>query len=177
MRGPMVLLAAGCALIGLAPALLTPVLDSAIAAWRLEAESASLSIGTLAPLGSVGALAVALVAAAALLLGALATRGRMAPRLGTWDCGYARPTREMQYTASSFAQMLVAIFGWVLRPLSPELLEYDDGRAACVINVGTPSRQSIRPIYASESSSDLFPRLREHLHEALPLLKGQFIVV
>jgi len=25
---------------------------------------------------------------------------------GTWDCGYARPTPRMQYTASSFAQPL-----------------------------------------------------------------------
>jgi hypothetical protein len=35
---------------------------------------------------------------------------------GTWDCGYARPTSRMQYTASSFAQMITAMFGWVLRP-------------------------------------------------------------
>lgn len=67
--------------------------------------------------------------------------------------------------------------GWILRPLSPDLLEYDDGHSACVINVGTPTRQAVRPIYASESSSDLFPRLREHLREALPLLKGHYVVV
>ncbi|HSP96706.1 MAG TPA: proton-conducting transporter membrane subunit [Candidatus Dormibacteraeota bacterium] len=116
MRGPMVILAACCALIGLAPWLVTPILDQAIATWRLEAESGSLSIATLAPLGAVSALAVSLVAGAALLMGALAPRARMAARVGTWDCGYARPTSRMQYTASSFAQMIVAIFGWALRP-------------------------------------------------------------
>lgn len=67
--------------------------------------------------------------------------------------------------------------GWVLRPLSPEILEYDDGRAACLINVGAPSRNFVRPIYASESASDLFPRLREHLREAVPLLKGSYVVI
>jgi hypothetical protein len=67
--------------------------------------------------------------------------------------------------------------GWVLRPLSPELLEYDDGRAACLINVGTPTRHAVRPIYASESASELFPRLREHLRQAVPLLKGHYVVV
>ena len=34
----------------------------------------------------------------------------------TWGCGYLAPTPRMQYTSSSFAQMLVGMFGWVLRP-------------------------------------------------------------
>ena len=34
----------------------------------------------------------------------------------TWGCGYAAPTARMQYTSSSFAQMLVGLFGWALRP-------------------------------------------------------------
>jgi hypothetical protein len=37
--------------------------------------------------------------------------------------------------------------GWVLRPLSPDLLEYARGGAACLINVGHPTRQHVRPIY------------------------------
>ena len=67
--------------------------------------------------------------------------------------------------------------GWTLRPLSPDLLEYVDGRAACLINIGSPTRQAVRPIYASESASDLFPHLREHVHLALPYLKGHYVVV
>jgi hypothetical protein len=67
--------------------------------------------------------------------------------------------------------------GWVLRPLSTDLLEYVDGRAACLINIGSPTRQAVRPIYASESASELFPHLREHLHMALPYLKGNYVVV
>jgi hypothetical protein len=67
--------------------------------------------------------------------------------------------------------------GWMLRPLNPDLLEYVDGRAACLINVGSPTRHAVRPIYATESSSDLFPNLREHLDMALPYLKGHYVVV
>ena len=67
--------------------------------------------------------------------------------------------------------------GWMLCPLGPDLLEYVAGRAACLINVGSPTRQAVRPIYASESASDLFPHLSEHLHMALPYLKGNYVVV
>jgi hypothetical protein len=67
--------------------------------------------------------------------------------------------------------------GWVLRRVGPDLLEYDDGHASCLINIGSATRQAVRPIYASESASDLFPRLREHVREALPFLKGSYVVV
>ena len=67
--------------------------------------------------------------------------------------------------------------GWSVRPLSPDLLEYMDGRAACLVNIGSPTRAAVRPIYASESISELFPHLREHLRLALPYLKGSYVVV
>jgi hypothetical protein len=56
--------------------------------------------------------------AALLVLGrARLRRGRPAPPLAeTWGCGYAFPSARMQYTGSSFAQILVQGFGWVLRP-------------------------------------------------------------
>ena len=41
-------------------------------------------------------------------------RGREETATGTWDCGYARPTARMQYTASSFAQPLTDLFRLVL---------------------------------------------------------------
>jgi len=37
-------------------------------------------------------------------------------RVVTWDGGYARPTARMQYSASSFAQSIVRLFAWVLKP-------------------------------------------------------------
>jgi hypothetical protein len=67
--------------------------------------------------------------------------------------------------------------GWALRPINADLLEYACGEAICLINVGHPTRHRVRPIYASESLSDLFPDLRENVSLALPYLKGDFVVV
>ena len=67
--------------------------------------------------------------------------------------------------------------GWVVRPISPNLLEYRDGPDPCLINVGEMLTNRARPIYASESLSELFPDLREHLLAALPFLKGSYILV
>lgn len=67
--------------------------------------------------------------------------------------------------------------GWMLRRVSPDLLEYVDGPATCLINIGSPTRQAVRPIYASESISELFPHLNEHVRLALPYLKGNYVVV
>lgn len=39
-----------------------------------------------------------------------------APQSVTWGCGYLRPTPRMQYSASSFAEMLVGLFSGILRP-------------------------------------------------------------
>lgn len=36
----------------------------------------------------------------------------------TWGCGYQRPLPRMQYSASSFAEMLTSLFAFVLRPQS-----------------------------------------------------------
>src|SRR5262249_50867980 len=38
----------------------------------------------------------------------------------TWDCGYAAGAARIQYTASSFADSLLRLFAWVLRPLVRE---------------------------------------------------------
>lgn len=115
----MGVLAAGCALIGLAPVLVGPILDAAISNWMSGPGPAALRVGALVPLGTVSAVSVSLVALIALLAALMArgTRRSLAlPRPGTWDCGYALPTSRMQYSASSFAQMVVGLFHWVLRP-------------------------------------------------------------
>lgn len=67
--------------------------------------------------------------------------------------------------------------GWAVRFVAPDLLEYSEGQAACLINVGGKPSQPERCIYASESSSELFPLLREHLLSAAPHLKGRYVVV
>lgn len=114
MRVPMLVIAAACAGIGLAPALLWPALARACAAWN-PAWS-----GRPAPaaLGELGACACALAAAAILAAGCLRARTTsVGPRRTvTWDCGYASPGPRLQYTAGSFAGTLTSWFAWALRP-------------------------------------------------------------
>jgi hydrogenase-4 component B len=120
MLGPMGVLGAGCLLIGLAPLLVAPALERAIWAWAPAVEEAGPRLVALAPLGRLTA--TGLLLAGVLVLGGVASRVYLrrpaAEGVPTWGCGYAAPTRRMQYTSSSFAQMLVGMFGWVLRPRS-----------------------------------------------------------
>ncbi len=67
--------------------------------------------------------------------------------------------------------------GWVVSSLNTDTLEYVRGNASCLVNIGHASERMVRPIYASESRSELFPTLCEDLRLALPYLRGQFVVV
>ena len=67
--------------------------------------------------------------------------------------------------------------GWAARLIGLELIEYCCGSAACLVNVGYSSAQRARQIYATESISELFPDLREHLRSAAPLFEGRYVVV
>ena len=72
---------------------------------------------------------------------------------------------------------LVCDDGWTVRLVSPEMLEYSEGEASCIVNVGFVADEQLRRIYASESSSEFFPRLREHLLAAAAHLSGRYEVV
>lgn len=116
MIGPMMVLAGGCALIGVVPVLAAPLLDRMAAEWVGQAIG-ELTIAAAAPLQAIsivaGIVAVLLLSGTGFLL----MRGiRRAPSGLTWDCGYAAPSSRMQYTSSSFAEMLVKLFGWALQP-------------------------------------------------------------
>jgi hydrogenase-4 component B len=127
MLGPLGVLAGLCALVGLLPWLIAPILDRAVSSWAGELAGAG-RLAALAPLtwvSLVGALLVVGLLAGALLVRrnlrhpALASAGpiRTGPiQIGTWDCGYVAPGPTMQYSSSSFAQTLVGLFSWALRP-------------------------------------------------------------
>jgi len=119
MLGPMVVLAAACALLGLAPSLVAPALDRVTSVWLGGAGTAP-SLATLVPFGWVSGLGLALVAAIGLLLVAVRPAWRRAraerPGLPTWDCGYATASPRLQYTGSSFAEPVTSRFAWALRP-------------------------------------------------------------
>ncbi len=114
MRGPMLVLAGACVVLGLAPVLFWPVLAGVTATWRPVWSDPSAP----APLMVLGSMHLVLAVAAVLATWWL---WRRVHRLGlvrslTWDCGYARPTARMQYTAGSFAATITEWFAWILRP-------------------------------------------------------------
>ena len=117
---PMAALAALCLAIGLAPGAVAPILEKTIAAWRHTgpASFAAADLAALIPLGTLGFMALGILGATILiaLFVEAGTRRSATPRAGTWDCGYARPQSRMQYTASSFADSLVGLFRWALKP-------------------------------------------------------------
>jgi len=118
MLGPMGVLVACCFLIGLAPLLIAPILQEGVSAWAPNLKDAGPRLATLAPLEWITSMGLLLNLA--VLLGGVVLwmrLGRGVVEEGvTWGCGYVAPTPRMQYTSSSFAQMLVGMFGWVLRP-------------------------------------------------------------
>lgn len=118
MVGPMLVLVACCFVIGLAPVLVVPILTKAVHAWAGEASESAAYLATYTPLGwisVIGMLLLAGVTVAGALLRAM-LRPDVVKTDQTWSCGYVAPTSRMQYTSSSFAQMLVTLFAWALRP-------------------------------------------------------------
>ncbi|MBI5772344.1 MAG: NADH-quinone oxidoreductase subunit H, partial [Verrucomicrobia bacterium] len=114
MRAPMLVLAAACVAIGLAPALFWPAVARASADWRPVWTSGEVP-APLVTLGSVHLALAGLGILAAVLLWRRVQRNGLS-RAVTWDCGYAAPTPRMQYTAGSFAGIITEWFAWILRP-------------------------------------------------------------
>jgi hydrogenase-4 component B len=120
---PMAILAAGCALIGLLPWAIIRPLQAVICQWNPELLPA---LEMLAPLALVTKLSLGFagILLATFLLYKRSSSRRDDRASGTWDCGYSQPITRVQYTASSFAGTLVALFRGVLcvRSHEPEIL-------------------------------------------------------
>jgi hypothetical protein len=114
MAMPLILLAALCVAIGVFPMIVRPLLEPAIGAWAGGPANLSAWIPWNWQLWAVIVLAAG--SAAVLVWLALLSKTRAAPRPGTWDCGYARPTARMQYTATSMGQFVVDMLAWALWP-------------------------------------------------------------
>ncbi|HET9795747.1 MAG TPA: proton-conducting transporter membrane subunit [Thermoanaerobaculia bacterium] len=109
MRAPMLLGALLCIAIGLWPAgAIRIVAPAAMFLGRMS--GAIPNAGSLSAITRVGAVLLALVVLLGLLRLAL-LRGREFSQAATWGCGYAAPTTRMQYTAASFAQPILPLFG------------------------------------------------------------------
>ncbi|HTX72963.1 MAG TPA: proton-conducting transporter membrane subunit [Rectinemataceae bacterium] len=141
MIGPMLALGLLCLFIGLAPATLAPPLERAVQSWSSAsiipdatgtgpaAAPAARPMAALAParaprpglldlipLRQIGYASAVLALLIGLSLAAGRFLSRRAPRVPTWDCGYAAPTARMQYSASSLAHTIVRMFSWILKP-------------------------------------------------------------
>jgi formate hydrogenlyase subunit 3/multisubunit Na+/H+ antiporter MnhD subunit len=118
MRLPMLILAAGCVLIGLFAPVAVRSLEMVLKGiTKLQPVVVTESLATAtSPLTWIMMGAVAFLALLTALV--LLRRGLLARRRAetdvTWGCGYAQPTSRMQYTASSFAQPLTDLFGPLL---------------------------------------------------------------
>jgi len=139
MLAPMAILAALCLGLGLGSVLLLPLLDHVVTVVAPEASGLIvLGIGPdLAIQSWMLALLLVLGAGAFLWLGK--SREAAQSRPPTWDCGYARPTARMQYTASSFSDGWAALVPGFrermrrIRSLFPRPLTY---RSECQDMVG-----------------------------------------
>lgn len=110
MTVPLAVLAILCVIAATIPATIVGVIAPAIdQARRITAGQTAIELASAGvPLASIGIFNVCMFIV--LACGFVATigvlRGRGFARSSTWGCGYARPTRRMSYTASSFAELL-----------------------------------------------------------------------
>ncbi|HEY2249689.1 MAG TPA: proton-conducting transporter membrane subunit [Planctomycetaceae bacterium] len=118
MLGAMTVLGGCCVVIGIAPRVAAPVLEMGIFEWHPALQESPHFLGARASLDWISVMSLSLVVGLALASAVLWWLIRRSPLASgsTWGCGYTAPNTRMQYTASSFAQMLVDLFGWALRP-------------------------------------------------------------
>jgi NADH:ubiquinone oxidoreductase subunit 5 (subunit L)/multisubunit Na+/H+ antiporter MnhA subunit len=115
MLGAMRVLAVGCLVVGLAPGLVLSPVQEAVTAWAGHNRDASIALADLIPTRWISAIGVLLAALVTIGVAAYERTARTRPA-GTWDCGYAESAPRIQYTASSFGQILVGLFRWALWP-------------------------------------------------------------
>lgn len=142
MRWPMALLAAACLTVGLSAPLAVGLVTPAV---QIVAGSNTGSLGESLsmPIPLLSATAWASFSLLALAAGLFVIRrrlprGREEAATGTWDCGYARPTARMQYTATSFAQPLTDLFRHVLCTQKPASLPAGFFPKASAFKTDTP---------------------------------------
>ncbi|MCE5278100.1 MAG: proton-conducting transporter membrane subunit [Planctomycetaceae bacterium] len=108
MRVPMIILAGLCVVMGLCQPLIVASLRGSVLGLAAAPRPPE-ALQALWWISAAGAAFIVLVIVLALLRRRV-LKGRSVAKGVTWDCGYAAPDARMQYTASSFAMPLVAMF-------------------------------------------------------------------
>ncbi len=119
MRGAMAVLAGLCVAIGVAPVVVLVPLESAATVW-MGNEAAGSQLAVLFPWTMLTAISMGLAVTIliAVTVWQIIVRADASPRRATWACGYTKSNARMQYTASSFVQILLELLRWVLRPIT-----------------------------------------------------------
>lgn len=117
MSFAMIVLALLCLCVGLFPLPLMPLLQNAAHTWA-GTPDAGPTLASAAPLRWITVMGVLLITFFTMIVFLLRTvlTSKNQNKSGTWDCGYARPTPRIQYTSSSFAQMLSDLARWLVWP-------------------------------------------------------------
>jgi hydrogenase-4 component B len=119
MTGPMAFLAAGCLVAGLAPLLPVRLVTPAVGWFSGQATSEIVRVTARVPLVPLTLANILLIFLVLVMGGAYLLRLRRLPgsRGTTWGCGYLAPTPRMQYTGTSFSEMVVTLLRAIIAPV------------------------------------------------------------
>lgn len=122
MLAPMALLASLCAIIGILPIAVAPLLELVSTSLYPSIRLANVKVLDHAALGVISLTSAVLFLAAGLSGYIYYRRLKSLPMATapTWGCGYLAPAPRMQYTSSSFAAVIVSLFSGILRPHGKE---------------------------------------------------------
>ena len=118
MTGPMILLAIGCLVAGMAPVLLVKVATPAASFYGGLTAPAIAQVTSHVPLVPLTIANILLITLVLIIGTVYLWRLRSLPRSQgtTWGCGYSEPTPRMQYTGTSFSEMVVNLLGAIAAP-------------------------------------------------------------
>ncbi|MDA8430166.1 MAG: proton-conducting transporter membrane subunit [Geobacteraceae bacterium] len=116
MTAPMFLLATGCLAAGMVPVLLVRLVSPVVAFYGDVAAPALARITSRVPIVPLTIVNILLVVLVAVIGAAYLLRLRRLPRAqgSTWGCAYPVPTPRMQYTGTSFSEMMVNLLGAIV---------------------------------------------------------------
>jgi hydrogenase-4 component B len=137
----MSVLAGACMFIGIFPQLIIQLPIGAVLALGFELDPALfdpiLQITQNISFAAMGFLVLFLLVAG---VRALAYKGKIITRSGTWGCGFTQPTVKMQYTGTSYASFILDFF----RPVAP--LAEDHGKIVGRLPDKTHYRRQVNDI-------------------------------
>lgn len=134
MAGPMLLLAAGCLLAGMVPLLLVRLVTPVVGYYGGIADAVIAQEIRRIPLVPLTIASMLLLILMCAIGAAYLARLSKLPRTdkATWGCGYLEPTPRMQYTGTSFSELVANFLGAIvgLRRQKPAMTDVIFPRAA-----------------------------------------------